>query len=123
MRRLFALSVPLLAMGCSSPAEKMSREWESAGNAVSKLEPASKGVAGGKCSAGTAANLDVTLCEFDSAEAAKKAEEPGFALIQGAVGSSVSAGKMLLVIVDQRKVDPNGKKLNELVKQFREKMQ
>jgi hypothetical protein len=43
-------------------------------------------------------------------------------LLGGAVGSSVAAGKILLVIADPKKEDPSGRRLNELINSFRKNM-
>ena len=121
-RRALAMVV-LFASGCSSPTDSVVKSWKSDGHTVGVFKSAAKVLAGGKkCSAGTAAGFDVTLCEFEAAEAAKAAEEAGFELVKGAVGTSVAAGTMVLVIADTRKEDPSGKKLNALVKSFRDKM-
>jgi hypothetical protein len=119
---LAAAVVTLCAAGCSSPADSVTKAWKGAGHTVTDLKPAEKELAGGKCSAGAADGLDVTLCEYGDAEAAKKAEEAGFELVGKVVGTSVAAGKMVLVVADTRKEDPSGRRLNELVKVFREAM-
>jgi len=128
MRRSLAVVVPaaaiaaLAAAGCSSSQESVTRAWSDKGHAVGELKPAAKGLPEGKCSAGTVDGLDVTLCEFGDAEAAKNAEEAGFDLVGKVVGSSVAAGKLVLVIADTKKEDPSGRRMNELVKLFRERM-
>jgi len=129
MRRSLVVVVPaavaiaaLAASGCSNPQESITRAWSEKGHAVSELKPAEKGLPEGKCSAAVVDGLDVTLCEFGDAEAAKKAEEAGFDLVGKVVGSSIAAGKLVLVIADTKKEDPSARRMNELVKLFRERM-
>jgi hypothetical protein len=76
---------------------------------------------GGKCRAGTVATLDATVCEFPDESAARKAEPAGEKVIGEATGISMAAGKLLLVVADRKRVDPEGRKLNQVAQSFRKR--
>ncbi|RKG59374.1 hypothetical protein D7X30_09895 [Corallococcus sp. AB011P] len=120
MRRLSLPLVALLMAGCSSPVDDVLGAWKKAGESPSAFTDAGEKLPGGKCQAGKVSGLDATLCVFDSAETARKAEEAGWGLIGDVVGSAVVSGKTLLVIADPRKEDPSGRRINALVKAYQD---
>ena len=122
MNRLIPLAALTALVGCTSPVERIAKIWSEKGHASTGFTDVGEKVKGGKCSAGTVAGMATTLCEFGSAEEATKAQEQGWELLGGAVGSSIAAGKVLLVIADAKKEDPSGRRLNELINSFRENM-
>lgn len=120
LRKGFPLLALLLA-GCSSSADDVLDAWKAAGETPSGFTDVGEKLPGGKCKAGKVSGLDATVCVFDSAEKAQKAEEGGWALVGTAVGSAVVSGKWVLVISDPRKEDPSGRRMNVLVKAYQKK--
>jgi hypothetical protein len=126
MQRWSFLIAAALACGCSKDEGKSnapaasSRDgvleaWKQGGLAPSSFTAAT--VAFGKdCRSGTVNNVDVLLCEFPSDAEAKAAEEAGYAWVGDTTGISRAAGKVLITAADRRKVDPNGRTLNQLTK-------
>ena len=120
-KRLIALAA-LTLVGCTSQVERVTKIWSEGGQSSTEFTDVGEKIKGGKCSAGTVAGMSATICEFGSSDEAAKAQEEGWALLGGAVGSSVAAGKVLLVIADAKKEDPSGRRLNELISSFRKNM-
>lgn len=120
MRRVLTV-LALATLGCSGGgASSVMEGWRQDGLEPSSFtEAAGDALGGGKCSAGTVASVDTTLCEFADDGAAKKAERAGEKFIGDATGISMSAGKMLLVVVDRKKLDPEGRKMNQIAQSFR----
>ncbi|HYX93374.1 MAG TPA: hypothetical protein VE782_17560 [Myxococcaceae bacterium] len=111
-----------LLCACSSPLQKVQDAWKKAGHQVSELKPVERKIAGGNCSSGTVAGFEATLCEFDNETQATQAQASGLEVVADNVGASIAAGKLLLVVADRRKTDPTGRKLNEIIKVFHERM-
>jgi hypothetical protein len=115
---------PPLASGVSalpgaSGSDVIVDSWKKAGLDPSSFEAIDgKPLGDGKCRAGTIAGIDATLCEYGDDAAAKKAEQAGFSRVGDATGVSRSQGKMLLVLADRHKTDPNGRKINDVMKVF-----
>jgi hypothetical protein len=109
----------------SAPVAQVVRAWREAELGVADVhalvgEAASKGAdLGGTCMAATVAEIPVVLCEHDSPEAAKAAEETGLDLVGAATGLSLSRGSLLLVAADRHEADPDGRRLNEIANAFR----
>src|SRR5215471_16220052 len=61
--------------------------WKAAGLTVSQFAPTDSSKLGGACQAGTVGGIDVTLCTYASPDAAKKAEEKGFAAVGSTTGT------------------------------------
>ena len=122
MRRLVAIL--LLAAACGGKkADGVSgavEAWKKAGLEASAFSKVEGGDLGGACQVGVVGGLDVTLCEYADASAAKASEEKGLAIVGDATGASLASGKLLLVVADRRKADPSGKKLNQLTQTFRQ---
>ena len=94
--------------------------WKAAG-----LEPGTFQVtdgarfADGACRAGSVNAIAVTVCEYASADAAKRGEAAGLAQLQGTTGLSLAEGKLLLVLADRDRKDPHGKTINQIATVFR----
>lgn len=76
-------------------------------------------LAGGKCRAGALDGVDTTLCEFADPDAAQKAQPGGLALVGAATGTSLPRGRLLLVLIDRKNADPNGKRINKIAQAYR----
>jgi hypothetical protein len=122
MRRWGGVAVAALFWACSSPVEKVQDAWKEAGHDVGELKPVEIKIAGGKCSSGMVAGFEATLCEFENETSATQAQANGLEVVAKDVGASIAAGKLLLVVADRRKTDPTGRKLNEVIKLFHERM-
>jgi hypothetical protein len=68
------------------------------------------------CQSGTVENLDVLMCNFATPAEAKAAAPQGETWIGPATGMSQAHGAALVVLVDRKKTDPNGKTINKLMK-------
>jgi hypothetical protein len=131
-RRPIAMVISLLALaaaGCSKgkadgadPITGTVFGWSQAGFAPSAFAPAdAKPFGATSCRAGTVNGIDATLCEYPAEASAKQAEPVGLARIGDTTGVSVSQGRLLLVLADRHAADPNGKKINDILKSFRQK--
>lgn len=89
-------------------------DWGRAGLASSGFQPLEKAALGGKCQAGLVADLEVTVCEYSDAAAARGAEPAGLTLVGEATGLSLAAGTRLLVVADRKNADPGGRKTNQI---------
>jgi hypothetical protein len=109
------------AGGGDSPAKATPRDavveaWKKGGLEPSALTAAT--VAFGKdCQAATVKNVDVLLCNYGSADEAKQAEPASTDWIKGApTATAFVSGNVLVVIADNKKADPAGKTINQLMK-------
>ena len=93
--------------------------WKQAGLQVGELKD-DKPIAGGHCRAGQASGLDIEICDYADAAAAKKAETDGLALVGETTGLAIAEGTRLLVVADRGKADVNGKRMNDLARTFRD---
>ena len=90
--------------------------WKKEGMAPSELKAAEVSF-GKNCKTGTVNDLEVLICEYADAKAAKAAEDAGNAWIGENMfgGSSQARGTMLVVVADRKKVDKNGKTTQKLM--------
>lgn len=94
--------------------------WKKAGLTVSAFDAADGAkYAGGDCKAGQVNGIDAVLCTYASPELAKAAEPKGLEVVGEATGSSIAEGRVLLVVADRRKADPEGRTINQTTKVFR----
>jgi hypothetical protein len=93
--------------------------WQQAGLEPSSFQAADAKALGGSCRVGKVKGVDATVCEFDDADKAKRAEASGLALVGDATGASIAQGKMLLVLADRGRADPTGKSIQAIAKVFR----
>ncbi|MEO8705733.1 MAG: hypothetical protein ABI867_37220 [Kofleriaceae bacterium] len=74
-------------------------------------------VAFGKdCKSGTVNNVDVVMCLYDTADAAKAAEKPGLEWVGATTGASWTSKTVMVAVADRRKADPSGRTINQLMK-------
>jgi hypothetical protein len=93
--------------------------WQQAGLDPTSFQPIDAKALGGTCRAGKVKGVDATVCEFEDADKAKRAEAAGLAQVGDATGASIAQGKLLLVLADRSKADPSGKNIKEIAKVFR----
>jgi hypothetical protein len=94
--------------------------WKQAGLTVGVFDPADGAkYGGGECRAGQVNGIDAVLCHYASPELAKAAEAKGLEAVGEATGSSIAEGRVLLLVADRRKVDPEGRTINQTTKVFR----
>lgn len=121
--------VALVAAACedgggATSAKTIVDGWKADGLDLGAFADASgDAFGGGKCRAGTVASLDTTVCEFPDAKAAKTAEKAGEKAIGETTGISMAAGRLLLVVADRKKADPEGRKMNQIAAAFRKRAQ
>jgi len=120
MRRIALLSI-LFAAACgnSGPAGDFTNAWKLAGLDPQGFNSVDAKNLGGKCQAGKVSGVDTTLCEYETADAAKQAEAAGLAQVGDTTGASLAQGKYLLVLADRGRADPNGKKIRDIAAAFR----
>jgi hypothetical protein len=110
----------LLAAACGKDSEPpVVAAWKKDGLQTTGLVTIEDKQLGGECRAGLVGGLDVTLCAYANEAAAKAAEEKGLALVGDSTGASLAEGKWLLVVADRRRLDPDGKTLNQITRAFR----
>lgn len=117
-RNTALLAAALLGLACASDTDDVLEAWRKAGEQPGDFRDVGAKLEGGRCRAGQVSGLDVTLCELGDAEAAKKAAEAGWKLVGSAVGTSLAAGKLVLVVSDPRKEDPRGRRIDTLARAF-----
>jgi hypothetical protein len=71
---------------------------------------------GKDCSTGTVDKLEVVICEYGSADEAKKAEQPGLDWVGTTTGAAWASGSLVIAVADRKKSDPHGKTINQLMK-------
>lgn len=71
---------------------------------------------GKDCSTGTVDKIDVVICEYGSADEAKKAEQPGLDWVGTTTGAAWASGSLVIAVADRKKSDPHGKTINQLMK-------
>ena len=113
------LLIALAAVACSKDGGATSRDgvvsaWKKGGLEPSELKAAKTDV-GKDCASGTVNKIDVLVCTFGSAKEAKEAEDKGLTWVGDNTGASKAQGEMLIVVADRKKVDPQGKVLNQLI--------
>ncbi|HTJ44622.1 MAG TPA: hypothetical protein VL463_21100 [Kofleriaceae bacterium] len=112
---------PKASISAAPPSESPAvlDTWKQAGLTVSAFTPADGKTVGGQCQSGTVGGVDVELCNFADASAAKKAEDRGLSIVGETTGVSIAQGSMLLIAADRRKADPSGRTINQIAKLFR----
>jgi len=88
--------------------------WKKGGLEASEFKAAKVDV-GKDCSQGTVNKIDVLVCTFKSDAEAKAAEDAGLKWIGDTTGVSKALGEMLVVAADRKKVDAQGKVMNQLI--------
>jgi hypothetical protein len=120
-----AVSVALVACGDdkktggaggTDPRTAVIDAWKAGGLTAGALEPAQAAGVGTDCKSTNVKALELLLCVYPSADAAKAAEEPGLAWVGSATGAVKSSGTVLVAVADRRKTEPSGKTINQLLK-------
>jgi hypothetical protein len=89
--------------------------WKKGGLTVSAFTPTQSKI-GSDCTAGTVGKLEVVVCNFPTADAAKQAETAGLEWVGDTTGSSQAKGTLVIAVADRHKADPNGKTINQIFK-------
>ena len=118
MRTWVLIALAALA-ACSKEKGATSRDgvvaaWKKGGLEPSALTAAKTDV-GSDCASGTVNKLDVLVCTFKSAKEAKLAEDKGLEWVGNHTGASRAQGELLIVVADRKKVDPQGKVINQVI--------
>jgi hypothetical protein len=133
MKTRMMVVAALLSLAACSKEEKQSPAasggapavvdaWKKAGLTVGAMDAVDGAkYGGGECKAGQVSGVDAVLCTYPTAEAAKTAEAKGLEAVGEATGSAIAQGKVLLVVADRRKADPEGRTINQMTKLFRGK--
>jgi len=115
------LLVALAAAACSKSGgnKPTSRDgvieaWKKGGLDPSAFKE-TKADVGKDCASGTVNKLDVLVCTFANEKEAKQAEDNGLAWVGDSTGVSKAQGEILIVVADRKKVDPNGKTMNQII--------
>jgi hypothetical protein len=94
--------------------------WTEVGLDASKLAAADeRALEATQCRRGPISGVEVTICSYAEDSAALAAREAGLKQIGETTGTALPAGKLLLVIADRDKADPNGKAINTIAKTFK----
>jgi len=115
----------LLALGCGdkkSGAPGARDAWQRAGLEVTgfaKVDGAR--FAGGTCQGGKVGGLDAVVCEYADEAAASRGVQAASATLGEETAAVVPYGKSVLVVADRAKVDPDGKRMNQVANIFRGK--
>ncbi len=89
--------------------------WKKGGLEPSAFTPAQSSV-GKDCTAGTVSKIDVMICQFDTPDAAKAAQDLGLQWVGDTTGISQAKGSLVIAAADRRKADPSGRTINQLFK-------
>jgi hypothetical protein len=94
-------------------------EWKSAGLTVSAFDGVDGDkYGGGDCQAGTVNGVDATVCVHPDDAAAKAAVDAARASVGLTDGLAAAHGRLVLVMADRRKADPQGRTINQASKLF-----
>lgn len=118
---LALVAAGIAACGGSEPAadDPTVAAWRKAGLAVSALSKTDPVPFAAKaCQRAVVSDLDVVLCSYDDAAAATAAGARGLAAVGDATGAAPVRGTRMLVVVDRRKTDPQGKVMNAVLRGF-----
>jgi hypothetical protein len=98
----------------ATPADPVLAAWKKAGLTVGAFTSADGAAyGGGDCYAGQVNNLDAVVCQYATPELAVAAEPKGREAVAGFTGAAISNGRLLLVVSDPRKADPEGRAINQ----------
>ena len=100
--------------GAPSSRDELVAAWKKGGLETSELKTAKSDI-GKDCAQGTVSKLDVLVCTFATDADAKAAEDKGYTWIGDTTGASKAVGEQLIVVADRKKVDPQGRVINQLL--------
>jgi hypothetical protein len=93
--------------------------WKEGGLTVTAFTAADgEAYGGGDCRAGQVNGVDAVLCLYATEELARGAEPKGLEQVGAATGTALTKGEVLLVMVDRKKADPEGRTINTATKIF-----
>jgi len=126
LSRALSIAVIACAVGCGDeapPPAKTAGEvlarWQESGLEVTGLQPLEEHDLGkATCRHGPVAGVETTLCLYETEGAAAVATSAGLAMVGNTTGAALVRGRMLLVVADRGKTDPDGKTINRLTKIF-----
>jgi hypothetical protein len=125
MRTILILCLALAACGdddqaAPDTAGDVAGAWRSAGlNVTGFAATDGRALGGGECARGKVDDIEVTLCRYNTEDAAKAAQPAGLELVGQTTGSALASGKFLLVVSDRDKTDPEGKRINQIIQTYR----
>lgn len=99
----------------ATPRDAVFDAWKAGGLTLTPFEATTTQV-GSDCTRGKVAALDVLVCSYTTAAAAKTAETAAYRWIGDTTGAAQTRGSMVIAIADRAKSDPNGKTINQLMK-------
>jgi hypothetical protein len=114
------LLIAITAFACSKDGggatsrDGVAAAWKKGGLEASAFTAAKVDV-GSDCASSTVSKLDVLVCTFKSEKEAKEAEDKGLKWVGDHTGAAKAQGAVLIVVADRKKVDPNGKVINQVV--------
>jgi hypothetical protein len=114
-----ALVLVLLAAcgsGGNASRDALIAAWKSGGLAPSAFTAVKDSPVGKDCQAGTVNSVDVMVCSYPSADAAKAAQDLGLQWVGDTTGIATPKGPLLILAADRKKSDPKGDTINKLVK-------
>jgi hypothetical protein len=118
MRTCLLIALALAACskdkGGATSQDGVAAAWKKGGLEASPFTAAKVDV-GPDCSSSTVNKLDVLVCTFKSEKEAKEAEDKGLKWVGDNTGAAKAQGSVLIVVADRKKVDPNGKVINQVV--------
>jgi hypothetical protein len=124
LHHVMAALAVMLAAGCGDnaapeDASDVVKSWKAAGLEVGEMTALDEHELGeASCERGEVKGVETTLCAYDSDEAAEAARPAGLAAVGDATGSALANGKVLLIVADRDKADPDGKTINQMTKVF-----
>jgi hypothetical protein len=99
----------------AAPQDAVLDAWKAGGLLPSAFTPSTV-VPGADCKSGTVNGVDVAICTFPTAEAAKAGESPGYAWVGATTGMVQIRGALMIAAADKHKADPSGRTINQLMK-------
>jgi hypothetical protein len=121
LRAALAAGVVLVLVAACGNGGNASRDaviaaWKTGGLAPSAFSAVKDSPVGKDCQAGTVNSVDVMVCSYPSADAAKAAQDLGLQWVGDTTGIATPKGSLLIVAADRKKADPKGTTINQLVK-------
>ncbi len=122
-----AFSLAALTVACgdedkpatAATADAVLAAWTEAGFDVAALQPLEKHDLGkADCRRGPIGGVETTLCVYENEGAASVARSAGLARVGDATGAALVRGRMMLVVADRDKADPEGKTINKMTRIF-----
>jgi hypothetical protein len=113
---LVVAAVGACGSGGNASRDALIAAWKAGGLAPSAFTAVKDSPVGSDCQAGTVNNVDVMVCSYPTADAAKAAQDLGLKWVGDTTGIATPKGPLLIVAADRKKADPKGDTINKLVK-------